>query len=67
MPFYDYRCKLCLGEFEEAQSISDEPLVVCPSCGMPSLERLISSGTSFVLKGGCWASDGYSSTKKQDG
>jgi putative FmdB family regulatory protein len=47
---------------EAFQSIKDAPLTACPSCGMQSLERLISA-TSFQLKGGGWYKDLYSSSK----
>ena len=51
MPTYDYRCKLCGHEFEEFQSMSAEPLIICPKCAEPSLKRLMSSGMGLVFKG----------------
>ena len=67
MPTYEYECEKC-GEFEEVQSIHDEPLTTCPMvipfsgpdftlCEAP-VKRLISK-TSFILKGGGWFKDGY--------
>lgn len=55
--------KPCGHEFETQQSITDQPLQVCPACQQPTLERLI-GGTSFVLRGGGWARDGYGSNSR---
>lgn len=62
MPTYEYRCEKCGHEFEREQRITDEPLKKCPSCRSARAKRLISA-TSFVLKGGGWYSDLYSSAK----
>jgi len=62
MPVYEYMCKACDHEFERAQRISDNPLKKCPACGAMKVKRLISR-TSFVLKGGGWYSDLYSSPR----
>jgi putative FmdB family regulatory protein len=50
MPTYQYRCTACLHEFEEFQSMSDDPLVKCPECKKRKLVRLI-SGAGLVFKG----------------
>ena len=63
MPTYEYRCTACGKEWEEVQRISEPPLEVCPACGKPTAHRLISAGTGFILKGGGWYSDLYSSAK----
>jgi putative FmdB family regulatory protein len=47
---------------EAFQRITEDALKDCPSCGKPSLQRLISSG-NFMLKGGGWYKDGYGSQK----
>jgi putative FmdB family regulatory protein len=60
MPIYEYQCKACQHEFEREQRITEEPVKDCPKCGAPQARRLISR-TSFVLKGGGWYSDLYSS------
>jgi putative FmdB family regulatory protein len=59
MPTYVYECKKC-GELELEQSIKDPVLTCCPKCG-GKMRRIIAGGTSFVLKGGGWASSGYAS------
>ena len=61
---YDYICTSCGHEWVADQRITEEPLKRCPSCNETSAKRQISSGTNFILKGGGWYSDGYSSTKE---
>jgi putative FmdB family regulatory protein len=51
MPTYDYRCDGCEHEFEEFQSIKDDPLKDCPECGKPKLRRLFGTGAAIVFKG----------------
>jgi putative FmdB family regulatory protein len=67
MPTYEYLCKACGHEFERVQRITDDKIKTCPECKKRKVERLISQ-TSFVLKGGGWYSDLYSSSsdKKDD-
>ena len=59
MPIYEYACPRC-GTFEVSQKMSDPVLTKHDPCGEP-VERKISV-TSFALKGGGWASDGYGSS-----
>ncbi len=61
MPIYDYACTKCGHEFEREQRIVEDPIKKCPACGAMKAKRLISK-TSFVLKGGGWYNDLYSST-----
>jgi putative FmdB family regulatory protein len=65
MPVYEYACEKCGHEFEVSQRITDEPVKTCPVCRARKVKRLISQ-TSFVLKGGGWYSDLYSSGKGKD-
>ena len=67
MPVYEYACEKCGHEFEAEQRITDDPIKTCPVCKARKVKRLISQ-TSFVLKGGGWYSDLYSSGsgKKKD-
>lgn len=58
---YEYRCLKCEHEWEELQEIKDPRIEICPKCKEKSAERLISKGQGFILKGGGWASSGYSS------
>ena len=65
MPVYEYACEKCNHEFEAEQRISDDPIRTCPKCRARKVKRLISR-TSFVLKGGGWYSDLYSSKSKSE-
>jgi putative FmdB family regulatory protein len=51
MPTYEYRCKSCGHEFEEFQTMSSDPLIMCPKCAKPTLKRLMSSGVGLIFKG----------------
>jgi putative FmdB family regulatory protein len=64
MPIYEYLCEKCKHEFEREQRITDDPVKTCPECRSRRVKKLISQ-TSFVLKGGGWYSDLYSSTKPE--
>ena len=65
MPIYEYACEKCESEFEVEQRITDGPIKSCPRCKSRKIKRLISK-TSFVLKGGGWYSDLYSSPGAKD-
>lgn len=62
MPIYEYLCEKCGHEFEREQRITEDPVKTCPQCRAKKVRRLISR-TGFVLKGGGWYSDLYSSAK----
>lgn len=59
---YEYLCTGCGHEWEADQSIKDPPLTACPSCKKKTAKRQVSGGTGFVLKGGGWYADLYSSS-----
>jgi putative FmdB family regulatory protein len=66
MPIYEYQCEKCSEQFEVMQRISEDALTTCPKDKCPkkrhgkgNLKKMISK-TSFSLKGGGWAEDGYS-------
>ena len=50
MPTYEYKCEECGYLFEEFQSMSADPLEICPKCN-GHVHRLISSGNGFLFKG----------------
>ncbi len=64
MPTYEYACKSCGNTWEASQRISESPLTECPKCHEQTAQRLISGG-NFILKGGGWYSDLYSSTSNK--
>ena len=50
MPTYEYECKVCSHSFEIFQSMSDEPVKICPQCGK-EVRRLIFGGAGIIFKG----------------
>ena len=65
---YEYACTACGHAWEAEQSISAAPLTECPNCHHATAKRQVSGGAGFILKGGGWYADLYSSggAKKND-
>lgn len=64
MPTYEYKCPKC-GKFEFYQSIKDDPLASCPTCGS-EVKRLISNNVNIIFKGsGFYVTDNRSSSYKE--
>jgi len=51
MPTYEYKCDACEHTFETFQSITEEPVRICPICGKKKVRRLISAGGGLLFKG----------------
>lgn len=66
MPIYEYGCNECGHFFEELQRSTDPSPERCPSCGAEAVERVISR-SSFLLRGGGWYAQDYSSTPPASG
>jgi putative FmdB family regulatory protein len=66
MPTYEYTCSACENGWETEQRITEAPVRTCPKCGRDTAKRQISGGT-FILKGGGWYADLYSSVKASSG
>lgn len=67
MPSYDYECRDCGHIFEEFQSMQDQPLLDCPSCGKPELRRLIGGGMGVIFKGsGYYVTDSRKASGKTE-
>ncbi|MCK8498126.1 FmdB family zinc ribbon protein [Myxococcus fulvus] len=64
MPIYEYACQSCGKIIDVLQKISDPTPAACTACGAEGSLTKVVSRSSFVLKGGGWYSDLYSSTKK---
>ena len=53
MPLYEYRCKSCKHRFEKIQKFSDDPIHVCPKCGLEAVEQMLSA-PAVQFKGSGW-------------
>ena len=65
MPIYGYICKSCEHRFDVLQKMSDEPLVHCPDCGEPSLQKELSA-PKFRLKGSGWYETDFKTGNKRN-
>ena len=66
MPTYEYHCDACEHNFDEFQSMSEEPLKKCPQCGKPKLRRVFGAGAAIIFKGsGFYQTDYRSESYKQ--
>jgi putative FmdB family regulatory protein len=78
MPTYEYICAKCGHQFEKFQSISEDPLLVCPRelCvrkrwGKGRVSRAISGGAGLLFKGSGfyitdYRSDNYRQAAKKE-
>ncbi len=64
MPIYEYVCEKCGKLNDVLQKMNDPPLERCSCCGAKGSLTKVVSRSSFVLRGGGWYSDLYSSPKK---
>jgi putative FmdB family regulatory protein len=51
MPTYEYQCDACNHNFDEFQSMKDDPLTKCPKCGKKKLRRVYGAGAAVIFKG----------------
>jgi putative FmdB family regulatory protein len=51
VPTYEYECAGCGHNFDAFQSMSEDPLKECPSCGQRKLKRLVGGGIGIIFKG----------------
>ena len=71
MPTYEYKCTACDFRFEAFQSIKEDPVKTCPTCGEEKVERLISAGAGLIITGSGfyitdYRSDSYQREAKKD-
>lgn len=71
MPTYDYKCDNCKNTFELFQSIKEDPITLCPECGLNTLKKMISMPAGLIFKGSGfyltdYAKKSSSSTEKTD-
>src|SRR3954447_15053402 len=66
MPTYEYQCDACDHNFDEFQSMSEEPLKECPKCGKQELRRVFGTGAAVLFKGsGFYGTDYRSESYKK--
>lgn len=53
MPIYEYACTSCGHRLEAIQKLNDAPLMDCPECGKPALQKQVTAA-GFRLAGGGW-------------
>lgn len=61
MPFYEYICNSCEGEFERFQKISDAPVKECPDCGEDVRKKIFAP--PVILKGAGFYETEYGRSK----
>ncbi|MBL7163024.1 MAG: zinc ribbon domain-containing protein [Anaerolineales bacterium] len=50
MPFYEYRCSVCLSQFELLRGIPQrDTSAECPDCGSGQSSRMISAPMAFSM------------------
>ena len=64
MPIYEYRCGACGQEHEVLRKVTEPPLVDCPACGKPALQKLMSAA-GFQLKGSGWYATDFKGKDKK--
>ena len=65
MPIYEFACEECGNEVEVLQKISDTPLKDCPSCGKPTMKKMVSAA-AFRLGGSGWYETDFKSGDKKN-
>ena len=63
MPIHEYQCNQC-GKSIEIWEGKDFKDVYCTKC-KKEMKRII-SGSTFILKGGGWYSEGYNKKKESE-
>jgi putative FmdB family regulatory protein len=67
MPTYEYVCDGCGHNFDEFQSMKDDPLKTCPQCHEDKLRRLFGIGAAILFKGSGFYQTDYRSDSYQAG
>lgn len=65
MPIYEYQCQSCGHQLEAIQKFSDDPLIDCPACETPQLEKLISA-SAFRLGGTGWYETDFKASNQRN-
>ncbi|MEH6822510.1 MAG: zinc ribbon domain-containing protein [Motiliproteus sp.] len=64
MPIYEYRCGECGHQLEALQKMSEQPLLDCPVCAKPALDKLISAAAFHLTGSGWYKTDSKADAKK---
>ncbi len=67
MPTYEYVCRACGHEFEKFQSITADPVKVCPVCKEEQVQKRISGGNGLIFKGSGFYITDYKNSKTSTG
>ncbi len=65
MPIYVFKCSQCEVVEEDYYKITETCIVrICNNClsmndDIVNMEKIIPQSSTFILKGDCWAKDGY--------
>ncbi len=62
MPTYEYKCNKCGYVFELFQTMSADPVKICPKC-KGEVKRLIGPGAGPIFKGSGFYQTDYKNTK----
>ena len=65
MPTYDYKCKQCGYQFELFQTMTAEPVKICPQCN-GEVKRLIGPGAGPIFKGNGFYQTDYKNPPKKN-
>ena len=65
MPTYEYECENCKKTFDVFQSITAEPLKMCPECN-GEVRRLIGKGAAIIFKGSGFYATDYKKGKPEE-
>ncbi len=66
MPTYDYKCSECGYKFELFQTMSADPIDVCPKCN-GKVKRLIGAGAGPIFKGSGFYQTDYKNSSASSG
>lgn len=65
MPIYVYGCGCGYSREVLTKSHRDTPELDCPHCGSILFRDFMSEKPNFILRGGCWAKQGYDKSDRQ--
>ncbi len=66
MPTYDYECDKCGYEFERFQSMTEDPIKICPECNANGVRRLLGTGAGIIFKGSGFYETDYKRQPERD-